>query len=356
MQDTLILKRKGSIKVTEKVSIIVAAYNEEKNINNCIEALLNQTYSNLEIIVVDDGSTDSTSSIVQSIKDTRIVLRRIENSGVSIARNTGLEIATGKWIAFCDADDYYLPTAIDDLVRVANQLSCDLVQGCYSRSEINADTTSVEKAVLVSSIDAIKVLFNKYTFLGCSDVLWSKRMREAIHGPYGKIIARSLIGESKFETNLKLGEDLLFYYDLLSKTENIGIISEDVYHITVNPNSVTRRFNPEMPEHAIKFIRMALRRLRERSLYDELSYDFSYQVYAHFSVAVSGFYLHKQNKRNNNYEEFKRFASSDVISPYFRNVYKIYRSVHHRALPLVFLLAQRNYVAYYLVMKIRNYL
>ena len=90
-----------------KVSIIIPAYNCEKYIFECLESVINQTYSNLEIIIIDDGSTDNTSEICQRFEkiDNRIIYTWQENSGVSKARNKGIDLAKGKYIVFIDADD-----------------------------------------------------------------------------------------------------------------------------------------------------------------------------------------------------------------------------------------------------------
>lgn len=106
------------------VSVIVPVYNGEKYIEKCVSSLVCQTYSNLEIIVVNDGSSDRTSTIVHDmqVRDSRIIVVDKINEGVSIARNTALAIAKGEWIAFSDADDYYYPNGIASLIEVAKNL------------------------------------------------------------------------------------------------------------------------------------------------------------------------------------------------------------------------------------------
>ncbi len=94
--------------MSKKISIIVAAYNEEKHIDKCLNSLVAQTYSNIEIIVVDDGSSDSTASIVEKFaeKDSRVKLIVQENAGLASARNSGLKLVTGDYVSFSDADDF----------------------------------------------------------------------------------------------------------------------------------------------------------------------------------------------------------------------------------------------------------
>lgn len=103
----------------EKISIIVPIYNAEKYLTKCIESVLAQTYKNIELILVDDGSNDLSSEIIEeyAIKDKRIKTIHIDNSGVSVARNVGIKLATGKYIGFIDADDYIDKKMYESLYR-----------------------------------------------------------------------------------------------------------------------------------------------------------------------------------------------------------------------------------------------
>ena len=102
----------------KKVSIIVPVYNCEKYIKECINSVINQTYKNLEIIIVNDKSTDNSLSIINSFKDKRIkVINLKENSGVSISRNKGVEVSTGELICFLDSDDYWNKEKIEKQVK-----------------------------------------------------------------------------------------------------------------------------------------------------------------------------------------------------------------------------------------------
>ena len=101
-----------------KVSIIIPVHNSEKYILECINSVINQTYKNLEIIIVDDKSTDNTINIIKNIKDKRIKLIKLkQNSGVSIARNKGIEASTGDYICFLDSDDYWYKEKIEKQLK-----------------------------------------------------------------------------------------------------------------------------------------------------------------------------------------------------------------------------------------------
>lgn len=111
------------------ISIIVPAYNAEKYLENCLKSLLNQTYQKLEIIVVNDGSSDRTREILDAYdaKHRRIVAIHQENGGVSAARNAGLNVATGEYITFCDADDWMDPTTFECALRYIQNYRVDAV-------------------------------------------------------------------------------------------------------------------------------------------------------------------------------------------------------------------------------------
>ena len=108
-----------------KISIIIPAYNAAKYIKRCVMSLKNQTYKNIEIIVINDGSTDNTLDI---INDLDIIVIDKENGGVSSARNMGLDRCTGDYIIFVDADDYVEKNYLEDIVNVINEYNYDIIE------------------------------------------------------------------------------------------------------------------------------------------------------------------------------------------------------------------------------------
>lgn len=113
------------------VSIIIPLYNKESSIRSTIDSVLNQKFSNFEIVVVDDGSTDNSSTIVKNINDNRIHYYYKDNEGVSVARNYGVQKAFGEWVMFLDADDVLLDSAIDTLLGPINALDIDVCCGNF---------------------------------------------------------------------------------------------------------------------------------------------------------------------------------------------------------------------------------
>ena len=111
------------------VSVIVPVYNNEDRVNRCLESILNQTYKNIELIVINDGSTDESEKRILSIKDKRIIYSYQKNSGPSVARNCGIEKASGDYIMFIDSDDYIEKTMIETLLTAAVN-SCAEIVSC----------------------------------------------------------------------------------------------------------------------------------------------------------------------------------------------------------------------------------
>ena len=130
------------------LSVIVPVYNTPMYVRQCIESILNQTYTNLEMIIIDDGSTDESSAICQSLTDDRIHYFYIANGGLSAARNYGIDKAQGEWIAFVDSDDWIDPDMYSKLIQLAEDTHAD-VCACDIAYEYQDKTVpmSIESAV-----------------------------------------------------------------------------------------------------------------------------------------------------------------------------------------------------------------
>lgn len=129
------------------VTIVLPIYNVEKYLNRCINSIVNQTYKNLEIILVDDGSPDKCPEMCDEWekKDTRIKVIHKQNEGLGMARNTGIENATGDYICFFDSDDYLELTAIEKLYKLAEKTDPDIVT--YGYSKVNDSGNIYEKSI-----------------------------------------------------------------------------------------------------------------------------------------------------------------------------------------------------------------
>ena len=176
------------------ISVIMPAYNCEDTIERAIKSVLNQTFKDFELIIVDDGSTDNTYKLCQSIKDERIKILHQENQGPSVARNNGLAIANGKYIMFIDSDDEYHINALELLYSKISKENCEIAVGNYIINE----KQNVLKGCFTND--------DKSAFL---DFLFKNNL---FNVNWNKIYVLDIIKSNKinFDKNYKLGEDTRF--------------------------------------------------------------------------------------------------------------------------------------------------
>ena len=212
-----------------KISVIIPVYNGEKYIQRCIDSVFNQTYSNVEIIVVNDGSTDNTENILKKYSD--IILINKKNEGVSMARNTGLSLATGDYVYFCDADDYLEKDAFEVLVKEYDEndlirFGHYVVNGDQKKKKTNADDVLAEVDLTFNNEQLLEYLISNKT----EGHLWNY------------LFKLSVIKDNKilFDEELFYQEDVMFLLKYCLNIKNIKIISNPLYNYFVNENSVTK--------------------------------------------------------------------------------------------------------------------
>ncbi len=206
------------------ISIIVPIYNMQHKLEKCIKSICNQTYSDIEIILVDDGSTDDSFEICQKymLIDERIKVIRQENSGVSQARNIGIKNSNGDYIVFVDSDDYIESNMCQILIEESERYKADLVVCGYYTHSVDTITPISYKAKVYNKIRSLSLDFSEL-YIGCFfNSLWNK------------LYKREYIGE--FDPKLSLGEDLLFNLDYLKKCSIIKTTDSVLYHYNINHN------------------------------------------------------------------------------------------------------------------------
>lgn len=204
-----------------KISVIVPVYNSKEYVDKCITSILNQTYKNLEIILVDDGSSDNSLEVCKKFEniDNRIKCIHIKNNGVSTARNIGLDISTGEFIGFVDSDDIIEKDMYEKLYDNIIKNKTDLVICNYKP---NNDFKNISK--IISNKLALEYLFYKDKYRG---YVWNK------------LYKKSLISNQRFDKDIHVCEDLLFNCKYILKCKKISIINEKLYNYIKNSNSVT---------------------------------------------------------------------------------------------------------------------
>ena len=179
--------------MNELVTIVVPIYNVEKYLKKCIESILNQTYKNLEIILVDDGSTDKCGKICDeySLKDSRIKIIHKKNGGLSEARNYGIENANGNYITFIDSDDYLDGEFIENILKIALETKADLVisglKNVYEKQKDVCADNNKYYAKLSKEETYYKVLTQKDIDVTANAKLYKKEIFETIRYPVGEL-------------------------------------------------------------------------------------------------------------------------------------------------------------------------
>lgn len=209
-----------------KISIIVPAYNVETEIRRCVNSLTGQTYSNLEIVVVDDGSVDGTASVLGQLaqEDSRIIVIHQENKGAAQAREIGILAATGDYLMFCDSDDYYEEDACEVLVRALTQNGADVAAGSYVKHE--------NEQIHQYGINDAPIRLDRTEAIEC--LLLGRHFTGSL---CAKIYRKSLFVDLKIPVQVRFNEDILMLYYLLKKANGLIVVSRVVYHYVARPQS-----------------------------------------------------------------------------------------------------------------------
>lgn len=209
------------------VSIIVPAFNAEKNLERCINSLLKQTYTNFKLIIVNDGSTDRTSDILSKITDPRVMIVNQKNQGVSVARNEGLRHVNTKYVGFVDSDDYVSTTYLEHLME--GYLSNNKID--LSISGINYIDSDKKSIFLYKTgkYSAKKIMSEILDNDGVKGYLWNKLWKV-------EIIRKNKL---KLDPDLKMAEDLLFTVKYLKYVRNVYISNYKDYNYAFNVNSLS---------------------------------------------------------------------------------------------------------------------
>lgn len=311
------------------ISIIVPIYNAEKNIKKCIESILNQTKKELEIILINDGSTDNTEKIIKTFKDKRIKYFKNKNQGIGKTRNFGIEKSTGEYIMFLDSDDYFAKDACEILYKKIENDNSDMVVFNY----YNVKNKDISENSLAS--------------FETSSLKDNPKLLNIINlGPCNKIYRASLIKDNniKFVEDMKY-EDAPFVAKAIDKANMIGKIDKCLYYYVIHENSETT-VRDERIFDILKIVDMIRTYFKNKSyIKDELDYltiailmNYNIQQRVQQSDLGSKFidesfkYLEKNvpNYRKNKYYKNRGFLRSFIEkNKEISKLYcKLYKTIH----------------------------
>lgn len=287
---------------TPLVSVIVPVYNVEKYLPKCLDSLINQTYQNIEIICVNDGSTDSSLKVLDEYQknDSRIAIIDKENEGVSKARNDALKIAKGDYIMFVDSDDWIDNNTCKIVIQAINKYKCDIVMWPYVRE---IDDKSVKKNIMkkIHIYQTKSAVVNlRRRFIGPSnDEIAHPDNIDSLCTVWGKLYKRELIfnNDIKFVDINRIGsyEDGVFNFQVFKDVNSAVFIERYLYHYRRNNKSLTNTYNHNL-------------RKQKNSLYnilfsfvvnENLGIEYKRALYNRISLDVLGLGINAMNMKAN---------------------------------------------------------
>jgi glycosyltransferase involved in cell wall biosynthesis len=265
-----------------KISFIIPAYNVEKYIERCIHSILALKTCNVEIIVVNDGSTDDTINICNGICDSRLKVYTKQNGGVSLARNYGIELATGDYLTFVDGDDYLLTSEYDSIISRLKPMSDVIMFGyCINQDGIAQNMTPCLQEGIYDYENGGMILARRML-----DPYFAKRYKAKYIGGkvYQYIIKREILTYNtgvRFPKNVHYAEDMLFCVSMLERAENLQVIDVIGYCYIVYNGSASHKFRKDYWEELLD----VYKNIAEMQILEEHSLARLYFRYVKESIA-----------------------------------------------------------------------
>lgn len=326
-----------------KLSIIIPVYNAENKIEDCITSAVKQDLDDYEIIIINDGSTDSSKEICEKYagKYANIILVNQENQGVSASRNAGLQIAKGKYITFLDSDDQLVPNTLDcrvDELEVshAEMSVCNYQMVSADKKEISHFSSELEGIISVGNF--MESFAGRPTVLYYG-VLWNKI--------YKKDIIRD--NNISFDKNISLAEDFLFNLEYLKYVKNVLVQNNIGYLYTFDENTESLSKNKQLYDtmwEKRKFLNSKFElSLEFYAINKWLKYNYLFESFS----GIADYYINVGK-----YKNFVDKMSAIWNDQEFKNIYSSYKGNNKKYLLLSILLRRKMYYCVYLLYKISN--
>ncbi|MBQ7373247.1 MAG: glycosyltransferase family 2 protein [Clostridia bacterium] len=274
------------------ISVIIPVYNVDKYLKRCINSVINQTYRNIEIVLVDDGSSDKSSKICDKYasKDSRIKVVHKINEGVSVARNVGMQIATGEFLCFVDSDDFLPKHSVEYLYRAIEKENADMSVGCWTMINPKGDRSNCYEAKKVQRN-------NKKELMEVLSI-------PEIKGPVAKLFRTQIIKTNhlEFPKNILVSEDTIFVYQYAKYCESMCVINNIVYYYNrLSINSTTTKYYEKFHEVSLMCVKGYIENVVGDGV--ELGNLILQKKIINDFLAVKGYFLHFVNE---NKEEIKK--------------------------------------------------
>ena len=282
------------------ISVIIPAYNVEKYILKCLESIIKQTYSNIEIILVDDGSTDKTAEICDEYakKDDRIKVIHTENRGVSEARNKGLENVKGDWITFVDSDDWIEENFCEVLLKKTKDYDADIALCGYKRATANSyeiiNTSGRDE--VINRQKYIEKTLNPQTGYGFCHM---------------KLIKKTIIKNIRFKKGMTVGEDALFNLMISKNIKKAIFVKVALYNYRMNLNSVVKKFDENYANKYLKSMQIIQEYMENNYENEKNIQNLNNFIAFHMLLIAVNYCFHPENKEKRKIKLLRKLCNID---------------------------------------------
>lgn len=312
-----------------KISIVVPVYKVQKYIRDCLESLVNQTFSDIEIIIVDDGSPDESYKVYGEFasKDSRIRIIKKENAGVSEARNTGISVANGEFLMFVDSDDWMELDGCETLYNAYLKTNADLiVSDAYtSMNGIKRTNKVFAKDFVTDDRNFIRQYQAACIGYGYNPMPADRSNVSGLGSPWNKLYSRKIIVDNnlRYDPYVKgIYDDNLFTLHYLSVAKSVAYVGKPIYNYRIVGQSLTQSFKPNTLDISRRIFTKIQEFISEQEEPDFFMRPFDMYVIRRLSAELSVYYFSKQNpkKPREAGKELKTMINSEPYQSAIRNV------------------------------------
>ncbi|HFI0632505.1 TPA: glycosyltransferase family 2 protein [Streptococcus suis] len=338
----------------EKISVIVPVYNVERYLERCINSLLNQTYSNLEIILIDDGSTDRSGQICDQYKnrDEFVVIHK-ENAGLGMARNTGLDVATGKYVTFVDGDDYIGRTHIEKMYALIIETNSDTCMAGHTKVYSNREESHLNvcsgkvykgnvKEQILPRMCGANIYGKDYIEMSVCMVLLSNDIIKKNHLRF--------VSEREY-----VSEDLVFDFEYYPLSKSVCISDDVDYYYCDNEGSLTTKYRNDRFESQIKLYNLLSEKAQKIGIWNESKERLQNTVLAiaRYSVKLE-YKFANVNGRKMAHSNVRKICEDGTLKQIFaeyddKNIKMSSRAVNY-------LIRNQHFILLNIIMRIKNIL
>lgn len=294
------------------ISVIVPVYNTRNELGRCLNSIVSQTYRNLEILCIDDGSTDGSEKIVDefAVKDNRIKVVHKINGGESSARNVGLKMSKGQYIAFCDCDDWIEETMFETLARVLTDENVDLAAARWYKDYPTFSEDIINELPVKENIfgrdELLKYLYMRDSYRGFA-YMWNKLYkREILKDKKGKLIL--------FDETLQLGGDVLYLAEIALNVQRAKYVDKAFYHYIQREKSGCHTKDVQKLRDALRAYELVIAKFEQERISSEIiDYVKRFLAY-HSSNAVEIAIAQKEETAKKEFQSFMMKYEKEYVT------------------------------------------